>query len=357
MAYRRTYFDGQVTTPAIVPSAVTEEKIADDAITSRKIKDETITGADIGVGQVQTEDLADGAVTARKLGSDVSIVPLADNAVSTAKIQDNAVVTQKIDNQAVTGDKLQDASVSSIKIGNGAVTNTKIGTSAVTKIKLASNSVGYLEIINGSIEPRHIRAVDTPVNGEVPSYNQAQERFEWKPAAGGGVTKHTDLTDKEVAGVIDHANDSIPVSKLQSENVPQNLYRASYSPATGKISWLPHKHTTLEDKEDGDGVIDHANQSVTTAKIKDGAVTRPKLSYKVISITIPALQVGGIFPPLGDPDLDGGVILGYSIPVNQDQILRQLFLLPGLPQGTGVSILLNAPAIADNTFEVVVLRQ
>ncbi|MFH0888344.1 MAG: hypothetical protein V1871_03965, partial [Planctomycetota bacterium] len=75
------------------------------------------------------------------------------------------------------------------------------------------------------------------------------------------------------------------------------------------------------------------------------------------SITIPALQVGGLYPPLGDPDLNGGVILGYSIPTNQDQLIRQLFLLPGLPQGTGISILLNQPAIADNTFDVVVLRQ
>ena len=42
MAYRRRYFDGQVTTPSIVEGAVTEEKIADNAVTSQKIKDEKI---------------------------------------------------------------------------------------------------------------------------------------------------------------------------------------------------------------------------------------------------------------------------------------------------------------------------
>ncbi|MFH0887728.1 MAG: hypothetical protein V1871_00780 [Planctomycetota bacterium] len=300
MPYRPRYYDGQVTTPAIVSEAVTEEKIADDAITSAKIKDGTITGADIGVGQVQTDDLADGAVTARKLGNDVSIVPLADNSVSTAKIQDNAVVTDKINNQAVTGDKIASGAVASAKIADSAVIASKIATNAVSKSKMTDNSVGYLEIINGSVEPRHIRAIDTPVNGEIPSYNQLQERFEWIAPGGGGVTR--------------------PL-------VPPV--------ATDEIGEL----------------------QVTGSKLQGGAVTKTKLSYKVISITIPALQVGGLYPPLGDPDLNGGVILGYSIPVNQDQLIRQLFLLPGLPQGTGISILLNQPAIADNTFEVVVLRQ
>ncbi|MFH0888279.1 MAG: hypothetical protein V1871_03625 [Planctomycetota bacterium] len=290
MSFRKRYFEGEVTTPAIVSEAVTEEKIADDAITSRKIKDGTITGADIGVGQVQTDDIADGAVTARKLGSDVSVSPLADNSVSTAKIQDNAVVTEKIAAGAVDSSKLAVGSVESTKIKDGAVTNTKIATNAVSKSKMTDNSVGYLEIINGSIEPRHIRAIDSPANGEVPSYNQLQERFEWIAPEGGGVSR----------------------------------------PLTPPVA---------------------------TAEIAIGAVNGERLAYKIVSITILALQVGGLYPPLGDPDLNGGVILGYSIPTNQDQLIRQLFLLPGLPQGTGISILLNQPAIADNTFEVVVLRQ
>ncbi|MFH0889059.1 MAG: hypothetical protein V1871_07630 [Planctomycetota bacterium] len=309
MAYRRRYFEGEVTTPAIVTEAVTEDKIADDAVTSAKIKDGTITGADIGVGQVQTDDIADGAVTARKLGSDVSVVPLADNSVSTAKIQDNAVVTEKIATGAVDSSKLAAGSVESTKIKDGAVTNTKIATNAVSKSKMTDNSVGYLEIINGSIEPRHIRAVDSPANGEIPSYNQLQERFEWIAPEGGGVTR-------PLAPPV--ATDEIGAGAVGSSQL--------------------------------------AVDSVSTEKIQNGAVTKAKLSYKVISITIPALQVGGLFPPLGDPDLNGGVILGYSIPVNQDQLIRQLFLLPGLPQGTGISILLNQPAIADNTFDVVVLR-
>ncbi|MFH0888103.1 MAG: hypothetical protein V1871_02720 [Planctomycetota bacterium] len=270
--------DGSVKTDKIGDKQVTVDKIADRSISTTKIIDSAITGIKIADGTITKDKISDG-VLGRPLTPPVASVEIADNAVSETKIQNNAVTADKIKASAVTADKL--------------------ATNSVTKVKLASNSVGYLEIINGSIEPRHIRAIDTPANGEVPSYNQLQERFEWIAPGGGGAVR--------------------PL-------VPPV--------ATDEIGEL----------------------QVTGSKLQGGAVTKTKLSYKVVSITIPALQVGGLYPPLGDPDLNGGVILGYSIPVNQDQLIRQLFLLPGLPQGTGVSILMNQPAIADNTFDVVVLR-
>ncbi|MFH1231349.1 MAG: hypothetical protein V1709_07630 [Planctomycetota bacterium] len=319
-----------VTTEKIANGAVTRDKIGEKQVSSSRLKDASVTTEKIVTGAVVTSKIGDGQVTTPKIGANaVDSSKLADLSVTTKKIQDGAVTTEKIATVSVTTAKIAGGAVTSGKLGTNAVTTEKIAngaitpaklsfvppsvarpitppvttdeiadasiiaqkiaTSAVTKIKMASNSVGYLEIINGSVEPRHIRAVDSPANGEIPSYNQAQERFEWIAPGGGGVTR----------------------------------------PLTPPVA---------------------------TGEIADGAVTKPKLSYKVISITIPALQVGGLYPPLGDPDLNGGVILGYSIPVNQDQLIRQLFLLPGLPQGTGISILLNQPAIADNTFNVVVLR-
>jgi len=59
--------------------------------------------------------------------------------------------------------------------------------------------------------------------------------------------KHTDLTDKEIAGVIDHADLSVTPAKL------------SFTPG-------PPDHTSLTDKEIA-GVIDHADLSVTPAKL------------------------------------------------------------------------------------------
>jgi len=137
MAYRRRYFDGEVTSPLIVPEAVTEEKIADEAVTSRKIKDETIKSVDIGAGQVRTEDIADGAVTLSKLGDDVSIIPLEDGAVTTTKLADSAVTTAKIGDREVTEDKIREGSVSSLKLKDGAVITPKIATGAVTPAKLS----------------------------------------------------------------------------------------------------------------------------------------------------------------------------------------------------------------------------
>jgi len=63
-----------------------------------------------------------------------------------------------------------------------------------------------------NVSPSDIDAIDTPADGEVPTYNQTEDKFEWKTAV--GVTKHTELTDKEVAGVIDHADGSITPAKL-----------------------------------------------------------------------------------------------------------------------------------------------
>lgn len=212
MAYRRRYFDGVVTTPLIVPSAVTEEKIADNAVTSRKIKDETIMSVDIGAGQVKTEDIADGAVTLSKLGADVSIVPLEDGAVTTTKLADGAVTTTKLDDKAVTEDKIKEGSVSSLKLKDGAVTTPKIATGSVTPTKLSftpatrpltppitSAEIGTKEVkgINiddeaidtdkledGAVTPPKLEAIDTPADGETPTYNAAQAKFEWKaPAA------------------------------------------------------------------------------------------------------------------------------------------------------------------------------
>ena len=194
MAFRRTYFtNGQVTSPAIVPEAVTEEKIADNAVTSAKIKDETITGADIGAGQVQTADIADGAVTQAKLGSDVSIVPLEDNAVTTPKIADNAVVEQKIANGAVTSDKIAAGAVTSTKIPDGSIAGAKLATNTITQGKIANNAIGSGEIQNGAVTPEKLsfsvpsRPLTPPVTtAEIGDGQVTQAKL--APGVGGGDT-------------------------------------------------------------------------------------------------------------------------------------------------------------------------
>jgi hypothetical protein len=90
---------------------------------------------------------------------------------------------------------------------------------------------------------------------------------------------------------------------------------------------------------------------VEPEKIVDGAVTKPKLSYKVVSVTVPAGALSGDSGP--DPELVGGQILGFYPSVGNSPVqLRQIIL------GTlgNVSVSIWAGSAADNTFDVVVLR-
>ncbi|MFH1227876.1 MAG: hypothetical protein V1701_08225 [Planctomycetota bacterium] len=245
MTYRRRYFDGEVTEPEIASEAVTEEKIADGAVTSEKIKDETIKSVDIGSGQVGTDDIADGAVTLAKLGSNVSIIPLQDGAVTTTKLADGAVTEPKIGNREVTEDKIKEGAVSSLKLKDGAVIASKIGTGAVTNAK----------IIDSAITPSKLYAIDTPADGEVPTYNQAQSKFEWKPmSGGGGITRPItpgitgdEITDQAVSEtkIADLAVTSgkiqdscVKPSKLASANAPSNGAILAYNESGSNFQWI-----------------------------------------------------------------------------------------------------------------------
>jgi hypothetical protein len=116
MSYRRRYFDGQVTTPAIVEGAVTSDKIADETIESCDIKNKAI----------QTEDIADGAVTLAKLGSDVPAVGIPDNSITASKLANNSVEKRHIKSAAVDTSELANQSVTTTKIRDGAVTPEKL---------------------------------------------------------------------------------------------------------------------------------------------------------------------------------------------------------------------------------------
>jgi hypothetical protein len=94
-----------------------------------------------------------------------------------------------------------------------------------------------------------------------------------------------------------------------------------------------------------------AVNSVIAEKIADGAVTRPKLGYKAVSVTIPAGELSGDSGP--DPELVDGQILGfYPSAGNSPVQLRQIILSP---LGS-VSVSIWAGSADENTFDVVILR-
>lgn len=54
-----------------------------------------------------------------------------------------------------------------------------------------------------------------------------------------GVSKHTELTDKEVEDIIDHAADSITPAKLRAIDAPADGEAPTYDSVTEKFEWAP----------------------------------------------------------------------------------------------------------------------
>jgi len=95
-----------------------------------------------------------------------------------------------------------------------------------------------------------------------------------------GITKHIDLTDKEVAGVIDHAAASVTPAKLKAVDAPADDEVPAYNALQGLFEWKARGAMAVHDKTyhtsptlpDTDAhktasPIDHPDGSITNAKI------------------------------------------------------------------------------------------
>ncbi|MBA7650773.1 hypothetical protein ES703_58584 [subsurface metagenome] len=286
MAYRRRYFEPFVgTTETIGDKAITGDKIdegavgtgklADDAVISEKIKDETIRSEDLKDGEVKTADLGLGAVTSSKLAdnavttykyayqsitgskikpgtittdllAEAPITRPITPGVTTAEIGDGQVTASKLSGNAVETVAVKDRAITGIKIDTDTITSANIAANAITGAEIAAGAVGTDELSTAAVTPEKIDSIDAPADGESLIYDEASGAFEWTPDV--GVSKHIDLTDKEVAGVIDHADSSVTALKL-------------------------------------------ATDAVETAKIKDANVTEPKLETDFLRKYLEGRQV------------------------------------------------------------------
>ena len=95
-----------------------------------------------------------------------------------------------------------------------------------------------------------------------------------------------------------------------------------------------------------DGVTSIGAKKVVTAKIDDGAVTAPKLSYEVVEVTVTTGQTTGTGTVTA-----GSIILGYYPISNQDQFVDSIAV-----SETTLTITLAEAATADNKFKVVLLK-
>ncbi|MEM1523611.1 MAG: hypothetical protein QXU69_11300, partial [Thermofilaceae archaeon] len=136
-----------------------------------------------------------------------------------------------------------------------------------------------------------------------------------------GVTRHTELLDKEVNGVIDHADGSVTTAKLAAlDYVTLRKLVADPALAVGRI-WLRDVAPYLRFSPDGATVrsmdvdhhkslspIDHPDGSVTATKIADGAVT----TTKIADASVTRAKLTGVFP-ITSADISDGAITTAKI--------------------------------------------
>ena len=92
------------------------------------------------------------------------------------------------------------------------------------------------------------------------------------------------------------------------------------------------------------------DRGIGTDDINDGAVTKGKVGYKSVAVTVASGATSG--SSAADSTLVGGEIVGVYPTGNQDQFIDNVVL----NADGSITITLAAAASADNTFNVVVLK-
>lgn len=86
--------------------------------------------------------------------------------------------------------------------------------------------------------------------------------------------------------------------------------------------------------------------AVGTAKVADDAITGAKLNFKAVAITVAAAATTG--SSAADPDLVGGIIMGFLPTGNMDQFPDEM----EVGVDGAVTVTLANAATADNTYTV-----
>jgi len=87
-----------------------------------------------------------------------------------------------------------------------------------------------------------------------------------------------------------------------------------------------------------------------TGDLLDNEVTKPKIAYKTVSVTVATGATSG--SSAADSDLVNGEIFGFMPAGNQDQFVDNVVL----NADGSVTVTLAAAATADNVFKIVVLK-
>ncbi|MBI4712995.1 MAG: hypothetical protein HY762_06825 [Planctomycetes bacterium] len=180
----------EVKTINIASKAVTSDKIADKAIENRQIKEGAVTPDKMTITPVsrpitppvESAEIKNGAVTPDKLSFQVATRPL-NPPVGTDEIKDGAITSAKMADGTIGTAEIVDGAVTTPKIASSAVISAKIAAGAVRGTELADSAVSTAKLSSAAVTPAKLSAIDSPADGETPTYNAAQLKFEWKPAA------------------------------------------------------------------------------------------------------------------------------------------------------------------------------
>jgi hypothetical protein len=119
--------DGQVKTPDLADSAVTNVKIAPSAVGSGRILDGSIANVDIAAGAIQSNSVLDESLTSADLATDsVGPTEIIDNSIDTGEIVDNSIFAADLGPDSVGSSELQDNAVASANVLNNSLTTSDI---------------------------------------------------------------------------------------------------------------------------------------------------------------------------------------------------------------------------------------
>ncbi len=238
------------------------ENVAAGAVTTSALSDTAVTEAKIAGGSVSSEKLASASVTAEKVAS---------GAVSSDKLVSGAVTETKIASLAVSSDKLANASVTGAKVASGTLTATHLQDGAALAEILDDDGPGsglnadFLDNLDSSAFAlsAHNHDVTYVKLGQTDSIST-------------GMVQNASVTGAKVASgtlTATHLQDGAALAEILDDDGPGSSLNADFLDNLDSSAFALSTHN-----HDATYVNEGQANSVTTAMVQNGAVTKGKLS-------------------------------------------------------------------------------
>ncbi len=248
-------------------------------------------GVTIAGGDNVTVATAGNTVTITTAGSE-----LADNAVTSAKITDGAIGTADLADGAVTSAKLADGTIATVDLADDAVTATQIAADAVSEAEIAADAVTTAKIQDASVTAAKL-ATDTAVL----SLNSATNDVTLLEGAnidivqvGQNITIST--TGGNEVGTGDIADNSITGAKIidgavaEADLAPDAVTSAKIADATIVATDIATGAVATDEILDATiATADLANDAVTSAKILDATIGAGDIAGGAVVTTLNTL--------------------------------------------------------------------